>query len=136
MKKLCLVFLIACGSPQHAAPPPDAAPSRMVIDEKVAAQTAEGMIEMLQTMVAITKKHADDCDAMAADLEKVYAVAQPLFDVTAAAKGDPEATRLLKDAWNQREAEAGPLRDQLGDGLLVCKENANVVRAVRDMPTW
>ena len=129
------IVLAACGSkqPPPPPPPPDAAPE-LAMDEATARDTADGLLEVLATMAAIVEQRAGDCPAMAAELGALFDQAAPLFEITEAARQDPEATRLLGEAMKAHEMAVTPLVDRIGPGLEACKDDPALVEAMQRMP--
>jgi hypothetical protein len=128
--------LAACGgsssSPRTPPATPDPEPGPAVTDE-VAAEVADAFVEVLATMVAISREPA--CPQMGAGLSALFDRSQELFEQSAALAADPEAAKLLVAAMDARAAEVAPLIEAMGPGLVRCREDASVVEAMGRMPT-
>jgi len=133
---VAVLALAACGgsssSPRtpQATPAPEPAPA---VTDEVAAEVADAFVEVLATMVAISREPA--CPQMGAGLSALFDRSQELFEQSAALAADPEAAKLLVAAMDARAAEVAPLIEAMGPGLVRCREDASVVEAMGRMPT-
>lgn len=107
----------------------DAAP-----DPAVLAGIADGLVETLATMAAITTD-SGDCPTMAAGLERLFDQATELFALARAQAADPLAARLLTAAMEERGPAVGPLVERIERGLARCQHDPAVARAMERMPT-
>lgn len=130
-----LVVLAACGgSSSSRAPAAQPEPERTpAVTDEVAAEVADAFVEVLATMVAISREPA--CPQMGAGLGALFDRSRELFEQANALAADPEAAKLLVAAMDARAAEVAPLIDAMGAGLVRCREDASVVEAMGRMPT-
>lgn len=133
---LMIAALAACGggqAPPPASPTPPAPAPPPAMDEAGAAEVADAFVEVLATMVQISR--GDDCKAMGTSLGQLFDRSQPLFDQALTLAHDPESSKLLVAAMNARSAEVEPLVEAMGPGLVRCKDEPAVVDAMERMPT-
>jgi hypothetical protein len=135
-----MILAAACGGPKEPDHPergPEGAESKdLVIDEETARATAAGLLEVLETMAAIVEQRAGDCPAMAAELSALFDQTAPLVEIVEAAKLDPEASRLLADAFEEHELAVPPLEERISAGLATCQLDADVSAALKKMPVF
>lgn len=158
--KWLLVLLVACGGSHHEpAPPapaqPDAAPG-LAFDDESARQLAAGFVEVLGAMAdAVEARVRDcripasgcpaeqiddcpcqvDCPAMAGDLDAIFDVSAPLFELAARVEGDDAAARLAVEAMKAHADEAGALEGRISNALVACRGSAEVLEVIERMPT-
>jgi hypothetical protein len=143
MRPLLIVILFlggSCGGRAHPERGGEAAESKeskdLVIDEETARATAAGLLEVLETMAAIAEQRAGDCPAMAAELSALFDQTGPLVEIVEAAKLDPEASRLLTEAFEEHELAVPALEERISAGLATCQLDADVSAALKKMPVF
>jgi len=156
-----LVVLAACGGsqkdPTPLAPPPapDAEPA-LVFDDDSAQQLADGFLDVLGAMAEAVEARiatcwmppsgcaADviddcpcqvDCAAMAADLDAIFDVSAPLFELAVQVQADDRAAKRAVIAMKARADAAATLEARISDGLIACRGSAEVLEVIERMPT-
>lgn len=133
---LCILTVACGGGSKPATTPPPAEPAAeptATVDAAGAAEVADAFVEVLATMVQISR--GDDCKAMGTSLDQLFDRSQPLFDHALTLAHDPASSKLLVAAMNARAAEVEPLVEAMGPGLVRCKGEPSVVDAMERMPT-
>jgi hypothetical protein len=134
---LSLFVVAACGGTQHdAGPPPpgpDAAPA-LAMDPDTARETVAGLVDFWTAMAAIVDQRQGDCDAMATDLDTLFATTTELFEVVHEAELDPDANAMLARVAQAHAAEITPLTDRISVGLATCKDSPKLVDTMSRMP--
>ena len=150
MKAWWLVLLIACGGsqkdPTPPAPPPDAEPA-LVFDDDTARRFADGFLEVLGAMAeAVEARIAScalptsgpcqvDCDGMAADLDAIFDVSAPLFELAVSVQDDDAAAQRAVAAMKAHTDAAAALEARISNGLSWCRGSAAVLAVIERMPT-
>jgi hypothetical protein len=154
-----LLVLVACGGshkdPTPPSPPPDAEPA-LTFDEDTARRFADGFLEVLGAMAEAVEarvascviptsgcpaEQADDCpcqvdcEEMAGDLDAIFDVSAPLFELAVAVQADDEAARLAVTAMRAHADAAEALEARISNGLLWCRGSAAVLEVIERMPT-
>jgi hypothetical protein len=133
---LALGVLAACGGKQTAtrdpAPPPPADPGP---DRALLSEIADGLVDVLSTMAAITESAAD-CPVMASQLGELFDKSAPLFELARAQGADAEAAPLLTAEMDTRAPRVQPLVDRISTGLARCQMDPDVARVIERMPTF
>lgn len=132
-----LVALVAaCGGGAGKPPPttPAPAPAGPATDPALARDIADGFLEILTTMAAITEA-APDCPAMAVQLTELFDQSAELFDLARAQGADPEAGPLLEAELDRRASAVAPLVERIQAGLGRCQLDRDVAAAMERMPT-
>lgn len=131
---LALAVAACGGSSSSRAPAAQPEPERVpAVTDEVAAEVADAFVEVLATMVAISRE--PECPRMGAGLAALFDRSRELFDQASGLAADPEAAKLLVAAMDARAAEVAPLIEAMGAGLVRCREDASVVEAMARMPT-
>lgn len=132
-----IALAAACGGGAAGAPPstaPAATPAEPPADPALARDLADGFLEILTTMAAITET-APDCPAMAVQLVELFDRSAELFDLARAQGADPEAGPRLEAELDRRASAVAPLVDRIQAGLGRCQMDRDVAAAMERMPT-
>ncbi|MEZ4403607.1 MAG: hypothetical protein R3B06_26520 [Kofleriaceae bacterium] len=133
---LVATVAIACGGkPAPATPPPSHQASvAPAVDDQLAGELADALLEVLATMVQIS--HEPDCATMGRQLGALFDGSRALVDQVEALGADPDANRRLTTAMDARAAAVAPLIDAMGPGLVRCRAQPEVTDAMGRMPTF
>ncbi len=132
-----IALALACNRGAGGKPPatpPAATPARPPADPALARDIADGFLEILTTMAAITEA-APDCPAMAVQLIELFDQSAELFELARAQGADPEAGPLLEAELDRRASAVAPLVDRIQAGLGRCQMDRDVAAAMERMPT-
>lgn len=154
-----ILVLAACGGPHRdatppAPTPPDAAPG-LAFDDESARQLAAGFLEVLGAMAEAVEARAAscvvptggcpadviddcpcqvDCAAMAADLDAIFDVSAPLFELAVTVQADDDAAKLAVDAMRAHGDEARAIEARISTGLVACRGSEDLIEVIGRMP--